>query len=112
MTPQDQDHFKSGNAGHLKLITKSIRDIQNTEVVIQYSKLKGKLVIVGFCDAALHNMDNRVSSGGGSIIFLVDEALRSAPISWTSTKIKRVVRSYLAADPLIAVDCTEAMCYV
>ena len=94
------------------MINKCIKDIKNAEVVIKYPKLKGELSIVGFCDAALHNMDDKVSSGGGYVIFLADADLRSAPISWTSTKIKRVVRSSLAAEALIAVDCADAMYYV
>ena len=73
-------HFKSGNVGHLKLINKSLRDIQNAEVIVKYPKLQGELVIVKFCDAALHNIHDRVSSGGGYIIFLVDRELRLAPI--------------------------------
>ena len=54
-------------------------------------------------------MDDRVSSGGGYIIFLADRDLKSALISWKSTKIKRVVRSSLAAETLIAVDYADAM---
>ena len=54
-------------------------------------------------------MDDRVSSGGGYVIFVADKELRSAPVLWTSTKIKRVVRSSLAAEALIAVDCVDAM---
>ena len=53
-----------------------------------------------------------VSSGRGYIIFLADKGLRSAPVSWTSTKIKRVVRSSLAAEALIAVECADAMYYI
>ena len=80
--------------------------------MIKYPKLQGELGIVGFCDAALHNMDDRVSSGGGYIIFLVDRELKLAPILWTSTKFKRVVQSSLAAEALIAVDCAYTMYYV
>ena len=105
-------HFKGGNVNHLKLINKCIKTIQDEKVVIKYPKLKGKIGIIGFCDAALNNMDDGVSSGGGYIIFLVDEDLRAAPIIWTSTKIKRVVRSSLAAEALIAVDCADAMIYI
>ena len=67
---------------------------------------------MGFCDAALNNLDDKVSSGGGYVIFLVDEQLRSVPIMWTSMKIKRVVRSSLAAEALIAVDCADAMIFM
>ena len=57
-------------------------------------------------------MDDGVLSGGGYIVFLVDEQLSSAPIMWTSMKIRRVVRSSLAAEALIAVDCADAMIYI
>ena len=53
-------HFKNGNVGHLGLISKSIRDVQNEDVAVQCPRLRGELVIVGFCDAALHNMDDSV----------------------------------------------------
>ena len=46
-------HFESENIGHLKLINKSIRDAQSKIVMVQYPRLKGELVIVGFYDAAL-----------------------------------------------------------
>ena len=105
-------HFKNGSVSHLKMINKCIKDVQSNPVMVQYPKLRNELVIVGFCDAALHNMDDRVSSGGGYIIFLADKGLRSAPVSWTSTKIKRVVRSSLAAEALIAVECADAMYYI
>ena len=105
-------HFKNGSVSHLKMINKCIKDVQSNSVVVQYPKLKNELVIVGFCDAALHNMDDKVSSGGGYIIFIADKELRSAPVSWTSTKIKRVVRSSLAAEALIAVECADAMYYI
>ena len=105
-------HFKSKNIGHLKLINKSIKAIQDKMIAVQYSKLEGELVIVGFCDAALNNMDDKVLSGGGYIVFLVDKELRSAPIVWSSTKIKRIVRSSLAAKALKAVECSDIIVYI
>ena len=81
-------------------------------MVVQYPKLRGELVIIEFCNAALHNMDDRVSSGGGYMIFLADCDLKSAPMSQTSTKIKRIVRSSLAVEALITVDCADAMYYI
>ena len=53
-----------------------------------------------------------MSLGGGYIIFLADKELQSSPVTWSSTKIKRVVRSSLAAEALIAVDCADSMTYV
>ena len=105
-------HFKKGDVGHLKAINKCVKVIKAERVEIKFPKLVGNIKIMGFCDAALNNMDDGVSSGGGYVVFLVDEQLRSAPIMWTSMKIKRVVRSSLAAEALIAVDCADAMIFI
>ena len=43
---------------------------------------------------------------------MADHNLRSATITWSSTKLKRVVRSSLAAEALIAVDCVDTMMYI
>ena len=53
-----------------------------------------------------------VSSAGRYVIFLADRDLKSATILWSSTKIKRVVRSSLSVEAPIAVDCTDAIYYV
>ena len=44
------------------------------------------------------------SSQGGHIVFLTDSDDNSCPLSWQSTKLKRVVKSTLAAETLALVD--------
>ena len=111
-TQDRRDEFEEMLKNAEKMKAKLEADIETERVEIKYPKLVGKIKIISFCDAALNNMDDGVLSGGGYIVFLVDEQLRSAPIMWTSTKIKRVVRSLLAAEALIAVDCADSMIYI
>ena len=55
--------------------------------------------IVVFSDASHANIDS-VSSVGGHIVLIAGCKKRSAPIAWSSSKIKPVVRSTLAAETL------------
>ena len=55
--------------------------------------------IVVFSDASQANIDS-VSSVGGHIFLTAGCKKRSAPIAWSSSKIKHVVRSTLAAETL------------
>ena len=63
--------------------------------------------IVVFSDAALANMSNGFSSVGGNVIFLVGENNKSTAIAWSCAKIKRVVRSTLAAEMLSLTEALE-----
>ena len=60
-------------------------------------------------DASYNNLPDG-GSQGEFIVFLCDKYDRCAPISWGSTRIKRIVRSTLAAETLILNDgCDEAL---
>ena len=63
-----------------------------------------------FTDASYANLSDKVSSAGGYIIFLKGSNGRLCPISWASKKIKRVVKSTLAAEALALVEGLDA-CY-
>ena len=51
-------------------------------------------------------------SQGGHIVFLCDSSDRCCPLTWSSTKLKRVVRSTLAAETLSLVDSSETTIYL
>ena len=53
-----------------------------------------------FSDAAHANLNDGVSSMGAHLIFLVGENKTFCPLSWHAGKIKRVVRSTIAAEAL------------
>ena len=112
MVAELSTHFKQGNIQHLKSINKAVKSVKMEPITIKFPNLEGDLRLVSFCDAALNNMDDGVSSAGGFIIFLVDKSFKSAPLFWTSTKLKRVVKSSWAAEALCAVSCVDTTVYM
>ena len=63
-----------------------------------------------FTDASYANLSDRFSSAGGYVIFLKGKNGSLCPISWGAKKIKRVVKSTLAAEALSLVEGLDA-CY-
>ena len=57
-------------------------------------------------------MPNGVSSAGGFIIFLADNKGNVCPLYWESRKIRRVVKSTLAAETLAAADAIDNAYYI
>ena len=66
--------------------------------------------IVTFCDASFKNLPDE-GSQGGFIIFLCDKEGNSSPIHWQSKKIKRNVKSTLAAECLALQEAAETAFY-
>ena len=65
--------------------------------------------IVAYNDSSFGNLaDGR--SQGGFVIYLVNECGQASPIMWQSRKLQRIVKSAMAAETLIQMDCAEA-CY-
>ena len=64
-----------------------------------------------YSDASFANLPGS-GSQGGLIIFLQDSTGARCPIVWQSRKIRRVVKSTLAAETLALVDCAEAAIFV
>lgn len=57
-----------------------------------------------YTDASYANLSDRFSSVGGYLILLKGKNGRICPIAWGSNKIKRVVKSTLAAEALALVE--------
>ena len=64
-----------------------------------------------YSDASFANLPGS-GSQGGFIIFLTDSNHNRCPVFWQSRKIKRVVKSTLAAETLAMVDCVDAAIYI
>ena len=80
-------------------------------VTVHYPQLKlDDLKILCFSDASYANLPKE-GSQGGNIIFLTD-GTRSAPLQWSSNRIKRVVRSTLAAETLSLLTCCDSAVYL
>jgi hypothetical protein len=93
---------------------KAIKKLQSTDVSSFFPILGDiqKWYILTMSDAAFANLADSVSSGGGHVILLVGEAEKCAAISWKANKIKRVIRSTLAAEALALQECIEHAVYL
>ena len=93
--------LQRGKVKDLVRAVKCLRKLKDEEAWVKFSKLgpvkTWKMVV--YTDAAHANL-NSVSSVGGHVIFIVDEDGLACPVSWKANKIKRVVRSSLAAEAL------------
>ncbi len=76
--------------------------------ISNYSKIK----IVVFTDASLGNIIDGTGSTGAHMVWLVDDTNgRCCPITWHARKIKRVVRSTIAAEALSIQEGLESSVY-
>ena len=64
-----------------------------------------------YTDAAFGNLPDR-GSQGGTIIFLKDSFGQRCPLFWQSKKLKRVVRSTLAAEASALAEGAERAIYI
>ena len=102
-TQQAKPTYKNVNDAN-----KSLRDAKCNKFSLQFKKLHiPSLRIAVYSDASFANLPDG-SSQGGHIIFLCDKFRNSAPICWSSRKVKRVVRSTLAAETLAATDALDS----
>lgn len=71
-----------------------------------------KVQLVTLSDASHANLPDGFSSAGGFIIFLVGENGKSCPLAWEAKKIRRVVKSTLAAETLAVSDAVDVGYYL
>ncbi|KAK6178359.1 hypothetical protein SNE40_013155 [Patella caerulea] len=75
-------------------------------VGLQLSHLYGALKLIIYSDASFGNLSDG-NSQGGHIILLCGSNGQFHPISWQSQKIRRIVRSTLAAETLSLADALD-----
>ena len=88
-------------------VNKVVRDLKATsEVLLSFRKISDNdlagLRILGFSDAAFQNLSNGGSQGGHVITITPDKSVAGrfpcAVIAWQSHRVRRVVRSTIAAE--------------
>ena len=91
--------FKTGMVNDLLRAKKAIRKLKQEQSKIFIPSLGDPQFwqIIMFSDA---NLSDGVSSMGAHIVFLVGTGNSCCPLPWTANKIKRVVRSTIAAEAL------------
>ena len=105
--------LKSGDPRVFSAANKVIRKIQNQDVTLTFHNDFdfSSCSVISFCDASFANLPN-AGSQGGFLCFLVDRNGVYCPIAWQSRKVKRVVKSTLAAECLCAVEAAELTVYI
>ena len=104
----------SGRSSSLKVnditkMNKLIRKVKSNDVFLTFPCLEDieNLRIAVYADASLANLPDG-GSQAGYLVFLVDRLGKAALIDWKSSKIRRVVRSTLAAETLAMADAVDA----
>ena len=92
----------------LKISNKIVRKVHYQDVTLcfhmDFNVMDCK--VVTFCDASFKNLANH-GSQGGFIAFIIDNKGIYSPIAWQSRKVRRVVKSTIAAESLAALDAAE-----
>ena len=102
--------FKNGTVGDLIKVRKTLINLKETKAELLFPNLGSNedWMILCFTDAAFGNLNDGVSSTGAHVIFLVNrKSGRCATLDWQANKIRRVVRSTLAAETLSLCDGLE-----
>ena len=101
--------LKQENVECIKQVNKTVKKAkkEKSQIIIPDLGRLDNLSIVGYSDASFANLRDG-GSQGGYIIFLVGSNKNYMPIAWQSKRIKRVVKSTLAAETLAMVDLAEA----
>ena len=100
--------IKNAKMEDLLRAVKVIRKAKSSRVSIKFPNLDlSTIKIIIYSDASYGNLSDG-SSQGGHIIFLCDSEGKCVPITWSSTKIKRIARSTLATECLALQDATDA----
>ena len=107
--------FKGGIVDDLIRVRKALLNtkMNKAEILIPAIENPNNWQILCFTDAALGNLNDGVDSTGGHIVFLTDsEQKKCAVLDWHANKIKRVVRSTLAAEALSLCDGLETVLHI
>ena len=92
-------------------LNKVINKLKKDSYVLTFKQLKKPVKIVVYTDAAFGNLPDG-GSQGGYLVFLVDEDNQCNIIIWQSRRLKRIVRSTLAAETLAMCDGIDAALYI
>ena len=106
-------NFQNATVEHLLRLNKVVDRIHNHQVRINFpsSDMLNVMHLECYSDASFGNLAKSASMGG-FVIFLKDKNGKSSPLYWQAKKIRRVVKSTIAAETLALLDCAEAAVYI
>ena len=103
--------FKAGKVEDLVKVTKLLMMVKEKKAEIFFPNLGDHKhwSLLCYTDASLGNLNNGTDSTGGYLVFLVNcNSGDAAILDWQANKIRRVVRSTLAAETLSLCEGLEA----
>ena len=105
--------LKSNDSRVFHHANKLVRKVHNQQIGLNFPSNFDlqSCSVVTFCDASFANLLNG-GSQGGFLSFLIDKNGVYTPVTWQSRKIKRVVKSTIAAECLAAVEAAEMTIYI
>ena len=106
--------LKQGTVGDLIRASKAIRKIkegESSKVCFPNLGPSSEWHLIVFTDAAHANLDDGVSSVEAHLVFLENNR-KICPLAWHTGKIKRVVKSTIAAEALSLLVGLEDACYL
>ena len=106
--------LKQGNISDLSTAIKAINRLKDVNSMILFQTLstdQNDWKVFVFTDASLCNINDGTGRTGGHIVWLVDCHGKCCPLSWHANKIKRVVRSTIAAETLSLQEGLESSFY-
>ena len=100
---------KHATVEHLLKANKVLKNVKDQQVVLTFPRMKNMqdCTFVTYSDSSFNNLDNGGSQEGFKM-FLTDNIGNSSSVIWQSKKIRRVVKSTMAAETLALVDAAEA----
>ena len=93
--------MKEATTNDVKKANKQLQKLQSESGIICISDLEDitQTTLILYSDASHANLSN-CASQGGFVIFLCGKNGKSSSLVWTSHKLKRVVKSSIAADTM------------
>ena len=92
-------------------LNKVVRKAKSNDFDLTFCSVGKNEKLICFTDAAFGNLPDG-GSQGSYLIFLVGENGICSLLSWQSKRLKRVVRSSLAAESLAMSDCVDAAIFI
>lgn len=105
--------FDKARVDDLMRANKVVKKIKSRTLTMKYPKLddREQFTIECYSDASYGNLEGG-GSQGGYFIFIVDSDGRRCPVSWQSRRVRRVVKSTLAAETLALLEAAEAGVFI
>ena len=93
---------------------KTISKVKANSSLLVFPKLNvnNDIRLYLFTDVSNANLGDGVSSAGGYLLFLVDNEERQCLVPWSSTKIKHVVKSTIAAEVHALDEGIDGACFI